>query len=838
MSKVNIDYLLIKANNYEQEGAFNSAEELYSKILKKFPNNPLAKSKLEKIKIDLIENFNSELLLAYNKGDFQKVAEKSAKLTKQFSDKINFWNLLGCSNIQLGFYEKAYAAFSSANKLLPNNFNIINNLAFTLQEQGKLELAIQFYEKVLLLKPDYVEVYNAISEILKRQGKFIQAVNVCKKAISINPNFLNSYNIIGSILIDQGNIDEAIRYFKKAIQIDPEQADVNYNLGVAYQCKKMFKESEFFYKKAIDFNSNLIGSFINLGYILHEQGYIERSIEYYRKAINLNPNFHETYYNLGILFFEEHMVDKAIICFNKCINLKPYHKKALYMLNHSLKNKIPTIELDVLYKNIIQMIELENITSPSDISKAVVSLVKTKPNIRTILNKNHDKNYEKEIKILSNEKLLMKFMCVGVIPDIEIETKIMELRSSILLNIEKTSSDNETLIFQESLAFHCYLNEFIYNIKSKETKALKNLKKTLEIEISKGKISINKILCLASYVPLSNLLGTKKVKFINRFDKIKKFLIDDQITEKKLLSEIPILKKINNSVSIKVRKQYEENPYPRWNSLDLNKDDTVLISDFIKKRQLKVYDEKIKKIKNPKVLIAGCGTGKQSIQAASYYKNSDILAIDISLKSLSYAKRKSQELGYDNIKYIQADILDLENINEKFDIIECTGVLHHMDDPIAGWKVLSNILKVGGLMKIGLYSKFARQDITKIRNEIKQLKINNDVSAIKKFRSEIIDSIKPHHINIKNSDDFYSMSNLRDLLFHIHESNFKLSEISKHLNDLNLSFSGFEGCPMIKEFKSENSASEDLYDLKKWDQFEKKNKQTFAGMYQFWCQKL
>ena len=65
-----------------------------------------------------------------------------------------------------------------------------------------------------------------------------------------------------------------------------------------------------------------------------------------------------------------------------------------------------------------------------------------------------------------------------------------------------------------------------------------------------------------------------------------------------------------------------------------------------------------------------------------------MLAIDLSLKSLSFAKRKSQEIGLKNIKYIQADILDLKNLNKSFDVIESVGVLHHMKDPMIGWKIL------------------------------------------------------------------------------------------------------------------------------------------------------
>src|SRR5206468_3479419 len=44
------------------------------------------------------------------------------------------------------------------------------------------------------------------------------------------------------------------------------------------------------------------------------------------------------------------------------------------------------------------------------------------------------------------------------------------------------------------------------------------------------------------------------------------------------------------------------------------------------------------------ILIAGCGTGRQAIDAAQRFHGARVLAIDLSLGSLSYAKRKTREL--------------------------------------------------------------------------------------------------------------------------------------------------------------------------------------------------
>ena len=127
--------------------------------------------------------------------------------------------------------------------------------------------------------------------------------------------------------------------------------------------------------------------------------------------------------------------------------------------------------------------------------------------------------------------------------------------------------------------------------------------------------------------------------------------------------------------------------------------------------------------------------------------------MDLSLASLAYAERKSKELRFTNIDYLQADILDLHQLGKEFDIIESGGVLHHMDDPMEGWRGLVNVLKSGGLMKIGLYSDLARLHIKKIRGEIAELKLEKSEVEIRKFRENIIRSNYMHHKSIKLNQD-------------------------------------------------------------------------------------
>ena len=48
------------------------------------------------------------------------------------------------------------------------------------------------------------------------------------------------------------------------------------------------------------------------------------------------------------------------------------------------------------------------------------------------------------------------------------------------------------------------------------------------------------------------------------------------------------------------------------------------------------------------------------------------------------------------IEFAQADLLELGAIGRTFDVVECSGVLHHLADPFAGWRALLPLLRPGG----------------------------------------------------------------------------------------------------------------------------------------------
>jgi 2-polyprenyl-3-methyl-5-hydroxy-6-metoxy-1,4-benzoquinol methylase len=318
-------------------------------------------------------------------------------------------------------------------------------------------------------------------------------------------------------------------------------------------------------------------------------------------------------------------------------------------------------------------------------------------------------------------------------------------------------------------------------------------------------------------------------------------LIDIQIAqpqqERKIAFQIRCLSEIKDTVSQKVQQQYEANPYPRWLGLAANRP-----VPFINYLQADIRPNTLAQfpaLDHPQVLIAGCGTGSQPISCAQAYKNAAILAIDLSLPSLAYAKRKSDEFGVANVEFMQADILDLPVLGKAFDVIECMGVLHHMADPVQGWRTLLELLKPNGFMKIGLYSEYARQSVVAARAMIQANGYESDPAGIRACRQAILtlpdqDAAK----EVIGVPDFYATSSVRDLLFHEQEHRFSLPEIAGILTELNLELLGFVTDSDIKAAYGKTYPDDArATSLIHWHQFELDHPNTFWGMYKFWIKR-
>ena len=690
--------------------------------------------------------------------------------------------------------------------------------------------------------PKHQFAWKVLGAVLGSTGRLSEAVNANKKAVALSPQDAEAHNNLGNMLQKMGRLDEAEVSFKESITLKPDYALAQYNLGVTLKELGRLEEAEASYNQAIKSNPNFPEAFSNLGVTLKELGRLEEAEAIYKQALKLKPDLAKTHNNLGVTLYELGRFNDAISSYTQAIELKPDYIEAYANLGIAIKNVRFNSSDNKLYQPLIQMLTNGNLISPNDVAKSILSLLKHDNQIKGfLLNKNVITNIEKAtfiIGALDNLKLLHTLMRLCPLPELQFEELFVTMRGFLLKNLDNMESSPELIYFLSTLSIHCFVNEYVYFESDEETRLVEELQAEITKKIKQSdQPEIIKILCLASYRQLNQYNWCQKIEALDNLEDVKAILIEEPLYERLIIKDIPMLGKISDDVSLKVREQYEESPYPRWMKIGLfiKAKPIAAVCDELK---LQLYSENIKNVTDPLILIAGCGTGQHSIGTASRFSNCRVTAVDLSLASLAYAQRKSNELHLTNIDYLQADILHLHQMGKEFDIIESTGVLHHMEEPMAGWRVLVDILKPGGLMKIGLYSEYARQHIVEVRKEITALRLGTSNAEVRKYRKSLADSHNENYQLLTKSTDFFSLSRLRDLIFHVQEHRFTLPQIKICLDELGLKFCGFENKFAISNFRELHGNHANIYDLELWSQYEETNPLAFSGMYQFWCQKL
>jgi SAM-dependent methyltransferase len=391
------------------------------------------------------------------------------------------------------------------------------------------------------------------------------------------------------------------------------------------------------------------------------------------------------------------------------------------------------------------------------------------------------------------------------------------------------------------LAQQCFLNEYVYFTSEQEAKLAQQLCDGSRIDLQQNKNpSSAAIAVTACYFPLGSIKEMQSADWSNSSADIKK-LVQQQVLETQQEREyraiIPRLTSVTDVISNKFQRLYEENTYPRWTRATSNVR-RIKLNDYLQQLLPNLLVPHAIESKN--YLIAGCGTGETIAALLSHVEIENILAIDRNLSSLAYAKRMLDQLGMTHVEYGQADILQLPELGRIFDVIEAAGVLHHLHAPERGWKALLSTLRPDGLMRVALYSEIARHDITAAQHEIAKSGYGDSADEIRAFRQKIMNMDPTAQIfKLTRFSDFFSLSECRDLLFHLPEHMFTLPQIARFIAENGVAFLGFElPTPIREKYAREFPNDKAGNDLKSWEEFELLNPDTFIGMYNFWIQKI
>jgi len=668
-----------------------------------------------------------------------------------------------------------------------------------------------------------------------KSKNYAKAESLCKKYLKENSHDTNILEILAQLYLQKNEYSEALKIYKDLNSKNKENINFLANMALCYNKLGKFDKSIKIYEGLVQIEVNNLFILYNYAKVLKDANKIKESSTILQKIIDIDSKNQGALNLLGRISLLDNDYAKAISYFNKVLLINPANLTALINFSSLMVHSYSLIKKEdypLTESLICNILDSKKIGS-EDLTKIIETILIEKIDEEVVNQTNTD-----IISKLDCE-LFHKSLRNNVITDIKLEEIIKIIRKDFLNKIINNNIDDYKIAdkFMISLSIQSFLNEYIWHYDDEEIILINKIEKKIKSDdffVSDfNKFYIYIFYCFKQIKDrnIQKKLIKNNYHLSNTFIK---YIFTDREHEQALKKQIPTIGNIEDKISKKIASQYENSPYPRWNSITLI--EAQELEDII---NLCIQPNTISIPKKDKlnVLIAGCGTGKVVLSAANLYKNSNIYAFDLSKNSLSYAKRLTEEYQHKNVSFFQSDILEASKINKTFDIIECTGVLHHMDNPLLGLKSLVNLLKNNGYIKLSLYSTKSRKFVKMIRKDIAMNKLKVNKENMIEYRNKM----KIDYKNYKfTSSDFYTLSGFRDLFFNVKEHTFSQVEVKKIIDEFGLEFLGyyFRDPEVKNSYRKRYPHDTKCLNLENWDDFENYNSLAFAETPFFWCKKI
>lgn len=231
-----------------------------------------------------------------------------------------------------------------------------------------------------------------------------------------------------------------------------------------------------------------------------------------------------------------------------------------------------------------------------------------------------------------------------------------------------------------------------------------------------------------------------------------------------------------------VKKQYESWPYPQ----------IPLMAQVRRESLWQINYEWIaqslgKEVSShPKIWIAGCGTFQPYVFSLANPR-AEILATDLSEASLKKAKKRCAVYRRRNVRFQPLDLSQSKSFpQEKFDLIECYGVLMSLPNPKEVLQGFADRLNPGGILRLMVYPHYGRQRIFHIQKIAKLLGLGPDSSSSPRILQNLMSHVSesnPLKSTFFDYPDSKNLPGIVDGFLHASDRGFSGEEISRLLDE-------------------------------------------------------
>ena len=749
---------------------------------------------------------------------------------------------------QLGAAERLYREVLAR---APRHAQALHFLGVLAHQRGDIAAAVDLIGQAIAADGNVADFHYNLGVILEAIGRRDEAAARYRAASDLKPDHFGAWLNLGNALLALGRLDEAEAACRAAAKLAPQSGEARYNLGTALARRERYGDAANEFAAAARLKPDFAAAHASLGAALIAAREPAQAVPHLRRALALDPRHPQAAVNLGQAALAQGDEAGALdAAFAALVIGESREAKSLFA--RAARHARPRSD-DARFRDLVARALAEGWDNPLNLIVPAISLVEKNPAVKAALERLsapaaaplslEELIAPATLADLAQDRVLCRLLEVLPLCDAGLERVLVALRRALF---EIAAADQELspdgLAALCAVARQCFVNEYVSGASDDERRGIATLGDRIAAAVMQDEdVPPQWIAAVAAYHPLASLPGAERLcgrPAARTWPAPVVALLAQQITEprteRELRAALTRLTAFEDDVSRAVKQQYEENPYPRWIAAG-PAGTPVSLDAYL---QAKFPDFRPLGRSPIAVLIAGCGTGQHAIETAQRFADADVLAIDLSESSLVYALRKTRELGLANLRYAAADILAFDGASQSFDLIEASGVLHHLADPFAAWRRLLTLLRPGGVMNVGLYSERARADVVRARAFVAEHGFAATPDGIRACRQAMLVSDDPQLAAACRRVDFYSLSGCRDLLFHVEEHRLNLPEIAAFIDDTGLAFLGFDAdTALLGRYAALFPEDSAKTDLDRWHRFETENPETFTAMYQFWVQK-
>ena len=304
-----LDKLFTEATQAHSVNNLDLAENLYLKILKKYPR--------ESKTLFLIGT------LYIQKKIYSKAIQYLLDSLSIDSDNDHILMNLGVAYKENQNFEESEKMFTKSLMLNPQNTDALNNLGSLYLNQREYELAIKYFKKAIAINPINDSYILNLAEAHGCMGDFKKSFHYLLQINASSKYFFESQVKLFNIFFKSKNYENCItlgeELIKKQLNNDTLSSILHNLIHSAIELHDSKKAKSFFLKLSSDDDNYLF----NKAQIDAAEGAIDQAIVGYNTLIKDKRNQTQSLHNLGMIYSRKNEIGKAINLFKDALKLNP-----------------------------------------------------------------------------------------------------------------------------------------------------------------------------------------------------------------------------------------------------------------------------------------------------------------------------------------------------------------------------------------------------------------------------------------------------------------------------------------------------------------------------------